>query len=320
MISFVLHNDIDKARWDRCIRDAFNGNIYAWSWYLDIVHKNWNALIEDDYVRVFPLTGNVRFGVFYLFQPFFAQQLGIFSVKNLSPAITDSFIKAIPSFFRLVEIRLNTHNLTSMPAKNVSWHTNYELDLISNYKLLYQKYNTNTKRNLKKAQEAHLTIVANISPIDIINLFRNHRGRTISHWNDFEYRRLQNLIFNIINHGMATTIGAYTEQNELCAGAIFVKSHQRLTFLFSGASAIGKEKNAMTLLIDYVIQQTAGNLLVLDFEGSDNPNLARFYKGFGSHPVSYPGIMINRLPLPLKLAFNLIRYIKRPKKAKKRKT
>ena len=49
-------------------------------WYLDIVHENWDALMEDDYERVMPMpviTKNWR--ISYIFQPFFVQQLGVFS-------------------------------------------------------------------------------------------------------------------------------------------------------------------------------------------------------------------------------------------------
>ena len=66
-------------------------------------------------------------------------------------------------------------------------------------------------------------------------------------------------------------------------------SHHRITFLFSGNNAKGKELQAMTFLIDQVIREFAAQPLVLDFEGSDDENLARFYLGFGSRPVLYPG-------------------------------
>lgn len=311
MIRFIAHNEINKEKWDDCIRRSFNGNIYAWSWYLDVVHQNWDALVEDDYIRVFPLTGNIRYGISYLFQPFFTQQLGVFSSELLSPTITDRFIQAIPDFYRFVEIRLNIHNRTDAYLTHVNWHTNYELDLIQSYDILASRYNHNTKRNLKKALDSQLTILKTINPIEVIDLFRFNRGRTISHWNDAEYMRLKRLIYELTYHGQLTTFGVYTIENELCAGSIFTESHNRITFLFSGMSDIGKQKNALTLMLDHVIRQTAGNPLVFDFEGSDNPNLARFYKGFGSYPISYPGITINRLPWPLKTILKLVRLRKK---------
>lgn len=82
MITYLTHNQIDKQRWDDCIKQSPNGNVYALSWYLDIVHPRWEALVEDDYVSVMPLTGNRKCGISYPFQPFFVQQLGVFSKED----------------------------------------------------------------------------------------------------------------------------------------------------------------------------------------------------------------------------------------------
>ncbi len=311
MIKYLKHNEIDKQKWDKCIRESFNGNVYGWSWYLDIVHQNWEALVENDYERLFPLTGNSRFGVHYLFQPFFAQQLGIFSRTILSAEIVGTFVEAIPKHFKHIQIRLNTHNRTdSIPYESFT-HLNHELDLIHSYERLQKKYSSNTKRNLKKAEEAKLNIVPNIRPEDIVEMFRKNRGRTISHWNDREYNRLIKLVYAGIYRSQAKLYGAYTPENQLCGGAIFVKSHGKLVFLFSGATDFGRETHALNLIIDHVIREYSSGPLVLDFEGSDNPNLARFYKGFGSKETTYPGIYINRLPMLIRFGMKIIRLRKK---------
>jgi hypothetical protein len=311
MIRHLKHNEIDKLKWDLCIRDSFNGNVYGWSWYLDVVHQNWEALVEDDYERVFPLTGNVRFGMSYLFQPFFAQQLGIYSRNILNPTIVSNFLNAIPSQYRLIEIKLNTHNKVDSEHFEVHQHLNHELDLINTYERLYRKYSTNTKRNLKKAGEANLTLMKNIGPEEIITLFRQNRGRTISHWNSHEYKRLVSLVYAAIYRSQAMVYGAYSPNNELCAGAIFVKSHGKIVFLFSGANQLGRETHALSFLIDSVIKEFSPGHFVFDFEGSDNPNLARYYKGFGSKETTYPGIQINRLPLLIRLGMKIISKIRK---------
>ena len=64
--------------------------------------------------------------------------------------------------------------------------------------------------------------------------------------------------------------------------------------MFSGNSILGRETQAMTFLIDAVVREFAGRSLVLDFEGSDNENLSRYYSGFGSATVRYPDY---RVPL-----------------------
>jgi hypothetical protein len=85
MINYLKHTEIDKALWDECIAQSVNRRVYAFSWYLDIVCPGWDALVGDNYMHVFPLTHRRKWGVGYLYQPFFAQQLGLFSRDLLTP-------------------------------------------------------------------------------------------------------------------------------------------------------------------------------------------------------------------------------------------
>ena len=57
-IQYLTHYQIDKAKWDDCIGKADNGLIYAYSFYLDQMSKNWDALVLNDYAAVMPLTWN----------------------------------------------------------------------------------------------------------------------------------------------------------------------------------------------------------------------------------------------------------------------
>jgi len=307
MIKFLRHAEIDKLKWDACIKNAFNGNLYGWSWYLDIVHPEWNALVENDYERVFPLTGKRKFGLSYLFQPFFAQQLGVFSRSILNQEIVLNFMEAIPKNYRFAEIRLNTHNKLEKTTVGVSRHKNHELDLINSYDKTYKNYSTNTKRNLKRATQHNLQLAKNVRPEEVIKLFRENRGRTISHWNDLEYNRLKHLTYTGIYRGQAFVYGVYSQPNELCAGAIFMQSHGKLVFLFSGANQQAKDNHALSFLIDEVIKVHSQKQLVFDFEGSDQEGLARYYKGFGSKKTYYPGLKLNRLPFLGRLALRLVK-------------
>jgi len=113
MITYLHHEQIHRDRWDQCVAQAPNGLVYAWSWYLDIVHPQWEALVEvdgDKYLKVMPITCNKKYGIPYLHQPFFTQQLGVFSTLPLTEETTMAFIQAIPSRYALVEIRLNEGN------------------------------------------------------------------------------------------------------------------------------------------------------------------------------------------------------------------
>lgn len=311
MIRYLKNNDIDVIKWDQCINKSFNGNVYALSWYLDIVHEGWEALVEDDYQRVMPLTVSRKFGVDYMFQPFFTQQLGVFSIKKLNPDVIKKFVAHIPEHIRYVHVNLNSFNKLKENGYELKANKNHIQDLIKEYPKIAQKYSTNTKRNLKKSLKFKLSLMKNIKPEAVIELFRNNKGKKIGKWDEGHYQNLKRLMYSSIYKGKGLVYGVFTEQNHLCAGAFFVKSNNRLVFLFSGSDEVAKETSAITFLIDSVIQEFSPSQLVLDFEGSNDVNLARFYKGFGAQEIEYIGLEINRLDFPAKQFFQLYKSIKK---------
>lgn len=294
MIQYLQHNQIDKTKWDATIAEC--GNIYAYSWYLDVVHPEWEALIEDDYQSVMPLTGRKKFGVNYLFQPYFVQQLGVFSKAPLSPEKTEEFLNAIPKKYRFAEIRLNESNTFNEGFQGVEYHRNVLLDLNQDYEAIHANYHQNTKRNLTKAEANNLQIVNTVIPYHVVALFRDNRGALLDKWGDAEYNVMTHLA-QVAQQRQSAFILGVTEKGvgELLCAAIFMKTANRITFLFSGLKQEGKDKQAMTFLLDYVIQKFANQPITFDFEGSDDENLARFYLGFGGNEVKYPSYSFNRL-------------------------
>ena len=292
MITYLTHEQIDKTLWDHCIAQAPNGLVYAWSWYLDIVHPGWGALVEEkdgNYLTVMPITCKRKYLINYLCQPFFVQQLGVFSIVPVTAETTQAFLKAIPKQYRLVEIRLNEKNPVETSWKGIELHSNHLLDLNRPYNSLSFEYHNNTQRNLKKSLKNDLQLVEGVPIQKIITLFREDRGTMVKHWGNAEYARLERLTAAAITSSNAFVYGVKTSDNDdnIC-GAFFMVSHHRITFLFSGNSKVGKEMQAMSFLIDKVIQKYSGQPFVLDFEGSDDENLAHYYRGFGAQLVNYP--------------------------------
>jgi len=48
LIKHLKNSEIDIALWDECISKSFNGLVYAYSFYLDVVCPNWEALVFED--------------------------------------------------------------------------------------------------------------------------------------------------------------------------------------------------------------------------------------------------------------------------------
>lgn len=289
MIRYIAHNQIDKQRWDECISQSPDGLVYAWSWYLDVVHPGWEALVEDDYEAVMPLTGGRKFGINYLFQPFFTQKFGVFGKKEVSKEKIEEFLATIPKKFKFAEFRMNISCTTYFKHRNIVRDINCE------YAVITDSYSSNTKRDLAKAKKEKLQIIENAEPLAIIDLFRKNRGKEIEKWGDKEYNRLLNLVETAKKHDSCLVLGVQNADNQLVAGAFFMISHKKIVFLFSGADESNKELHGLTFLLDYVIEKYSRTDYILDFEGSDNEGLARFYKGFGGKEIFYSELKFNKL-------------------------
>jgi len=310
MIRYLQNSEIDYDKWDTCIGSAINGNLYAWSWYLDIISEGWGALIQGDYEAVMPLTFRKKYGVGYLYQPAFSQQLGVFSPMYPSEQAVNAFLEELTRHFRFAEINLNRFNKPGHAAFSVKYRKNYELELIGEYHQLTEHYSSNTARNIKKARNAGIQLQENVDPKSIVSMFRNEKGKEIQQLKGTQYQMLEKIIYQGIHKRIANVYGAYDENNQLCAGVFILESHHRLVFLFSANNQVARDKGVMPLLVDYIISKFSGKPLTLDFEGSEIPGLARFYAGFGSVETKYPALYYNRLPLVMRAGLRLLKAVR----------
>jgi hypothetical protein len=297
MIYYLKHNAIDKNLWDDCIKQSHNRRVYAYSWYLDLVCPGWEALVEDDYSCVFPLTGNTKWAISYLYQPYFTQQLGCFSPNPITEYQVNNFIHAIPKKYRFVEIHLNEQNNFTFSAGNTTRRINHELDLSPIYEELVTGYAQNTRRNLRKATEMGVSLSRVTRTDELVSLFMENYGKKEGKLNLTHYETMRSVINYGLAHKMGCIRGACSDQGLLSASAFFLFDHERVYLLFAASAAEARENGAMFLLIDRFLSEHAGKSLKLDFEGGNDPNLGRFYKSFGAAEVPYPAIQINRLPM-----------------------
>ncbi|MBL7741172.1 MAG: GNAT family N-acetyltransferase [Chitinophagaceae bacterium] len=297
-IQYLTHSQIDKTKWDDRITKASNGLIYAYSFYLDHMARNWDALILNDYEAVMPLTWNRKYGFHYLYQPFLAAQLGIFG-NGLSEDLVSRFIQAIPVRYKLIEISLNSGNtLTTSPGFSIQ-RSNYVLDLSRSYDELYDSYKENIRRNIRKAKQIGCTVTKGFDAERVIELaIQQMRSYGEEAGDNIErFRKLYRLLHA---RQMAATYGILSPKNELIASCVFFFSHNRAYYILVGNHPDGRTIGASHALIDEFIKDHAGKKMLLDFEGSDIRNLAFFYSSFGAKHEVYPALKINRLPFYLK--------------------
>ncbi len=305
-ISYVPHENIDKIKWDHCIDASANGLIYAYSFYLDTMSRKWDALILRDetsfgnnYKAVMPLTFNKKFGIYYLYQPFFTASLGVFG-NDITAETVKRFLENIPAKFKYWDFYLNKGNVFFISGYDLYERTNYILSLKKKYDDLFQSYAKSHIRNIKRAQDLGNVVQKNIPLFDVLTLAKE-QSKNFSPVTNKDYENFS-LLFQILEKkNNAVTYGVYSFQQELIASCVYFFSHNRAYYILVGNHPNGRTSGASHLMIDHFIKEHAGKNLLLDFEGSDIKNLAWFYSSFGALKETYAGIKMNRLPALAKL-------------------
>ncbi len=290
-IQYLKNDQINKLLWDECIDKAGNGLIYAYSFYLDHMADNWDALVLNNYEAVMPLPWRKKLGIYYLYQPFLTAQLGLFG-NAINSELLQKFLQAIPPKFRLWEFSLNHRNLFSLSDFNLQERMNYVLNLNQPYETLYANYRENLKRNIKKSVQYGCYANRDVDVNAVIDLAeqqsKNNTGK--------DFKNFEKLYSILKERSSAKAYGIFSNKGELLASCVFTFSHNRAYYILVGNHPNGRTLGASHALIDTFIKDHAEQNLLLDFEGSDFRNLAFFYSSFGSNEEKYAAIKMNKLP------------------------
>jgi hypothetical protein len=255
--------------------------------------------MDEDYKTIMPLTWRKKFGYKYLFPPFFTQHLGIFSDETIPASTVEVFLQAIPEDICLIEIQLNHLNKLQSSEFKISERLTHHLALNHPYEELQKNYSENLKRNLKKSAQSNLVVTSDFNTKDLITLFRSSKGNDISTLKNSDYENLEELLYKAQRRSLLTKL-AVNINNQLAAGVLFLHSNHEYILIFSAVNEEARQTGAMSLLIDTFIRSHANEKMNLDFEGSMDANLARFYKSFGAEEVVYLQIKKNNLPIPIR--------------------
>ena len=290
-IRYLERRDIDKSKWDACIRKAPNQNIYGYAAYLDTMAVNWDALIINNYEAVLPLPWKKKFGICYLYTPRFTSPLAVYG-QIPSSIEMKHILNQVPRKFRLWDLNLS-NDLSAFSASAVK-RKNHLLHLLPSYDTLRKNYRASYRNLLNQAEEAGQQVSKEISIETIIKL--TAEKNIIEGTNADDYSRFHSLYKHLEKKGEAVCYGNFSPEKNLLAAAVFFIAQNRIYYMLAWNNEEGRQKGASHQLIDAVIKENAGKDIWLDFEGSDIPGIAFFFEGFGAQPEYYYYLRENRLP------------------------
>jgi hypothetical protein len=277
MINYIQRKDLDVTRYDACIENSIQSTIYAFSWYLDIVADHWDVLVLEDYKAVMPIPWKKKYFLKYSSQPFFCQQLGVFSKEKISKELQQNFIKSIPTKFLKVSLNFNSAMLFD---ENMVKKTNYILKLNDSYSNLFRSFSKGRKHAAKVGEKKEL----NLKETSIESLIKIQEE--FYTYTNYSKDKLEILSTYILKNNLGFIQGVFKD-NVLIGGAFFLKTNNSIIYLFSSFSFLGKKMQASSFLINTIIKQHENTNIALDFEGGNIPNIGSFYKSFGAKITSF---------------------------------
>lgn len=292
-IQYVDHHQIDPTKWDSAILRSPHPLAYGLFEYLNAVcESQWDALIYNDYEAVFPLPFKKKFGIKYLVQPVFCQQLGAFG-SNVNVR-TNDFLSAIPKRFLRVRLQLNPYfdqtneveSIQTKPAgiiassRKLTTKTNMTIQLSQPL-----DYNKDCKKNLHRLAELPIEYKINaISIREAIDTYRKAWGKQNPEIEDEHYQ----LFANACTDKLSFTVTAHHQkEGDLLGAAIFLitpeNTKRSLHYVCAGPTEAGKSIGVMHGIIDFILNRYKGENMLFDFEGSSIASVASFYKKFGAN-------------------------------------
>lgn len=289
-IRYVLHNDIDKIKWDACIDVSRNSLIYAKSFYLDIMSAGWGAFILDDYHAVMPLTCHTKWGITYLRQPHFTQQLGIFGTQKFDEKLSSIFLKKASEIFDFIEINLNYANEVGEPFGR-------KCNLVLPLNIAFTETRKGFRKDLvTKAINAKLTYNSSDDIEMAISAFIKNYSQKLKHVKRKSYQDLHRLCVQLKLNDQLLIRKVNAPDGKLLTVSIFCKDKKRIYYLLSSSDVDGRAVDSNAFLLHEIIKEFSEQNLLFDFEGSEIPSIQSFFKKFGPIEQSYPFIRLNNLP------------------------
>ena len=299
-ISYIKYRDIDTGKWDKCIGLSFNASIYAFSWYLDILCEEWDALVEGNYLSVMPLLTRRIMGRNIIYTPDFIKELGIFSRKPVQAEKTELFLNTIPSHFDYYQIILNKYNPLKTGRSIYTKRVHYNLDLIEPYYKLVRHFAPELRQKINLAIARRLSFIKGLSPNDFILFLQRHRIRLDRPVRDQNYRILRSIVASLIRNNAGDLFGVYNEHNDLASVGLFAWINNRIILLFHAVDPEQERDQPHLYLIDRIIDKYSETNSTLSFHFSNKTLTPEIYTNFGAEEIRLNEVASGRMPFYLK--------------------
>lgn len=278
----IKRKNLDLEKYSQALNGSINYRIYAEHWYLDLLtDKKWECWIYGDYEVIMPVPLQFKFGIKFVLQPIYCQQLGVFYREEISDELFREFEKKLHKY-RVRAYHFNEEN-TERYQPEGERKVNHVLDLDLPYEEIRKNYNRNRRRKLK-------TLPDDFSLVDSENytVFFDLRSLHYPELDDQKKKEILKRIFANALEKKKMILKVISNPNqETLALVLYLVSRNRLIQLAAVRDKDIQDIGFFTLILDRVIQEHAETEKMIDFGGSMMEGVAMYNESFGAKKHLY---------------------------------
>ena len=279
--------------------------IYDQPWWLDVIcgSENWDVVIYEkngNILGALPYYFKSKYGIKYISQPMFTQHNGIW-IKykdNMVESKKISYEKEVV-YALLSEIEgkgFAFYQQAQSPSLrnwlpfywkgyNDSTRYTYRLNDISDPMALFSGFQSNKRKNIKKAIKAGYEVKFDISAKDFYELHKRSlekQGKTIF----YSFELFEKMVTTAYKHNSGRTAYIDCEGEMMCA--LFNLWDQQFGYnLISAINPETRNTGAPDLLVYSMIQFCSNKVKGYDFEGSMIEGVEESFRHFGATQTPY---------------------------------
>ncbi len=246
-----------------------------------------------------PVPFRRKFGVNYVYPPFWLLELGLFSLKDAIDY--KAFFKVLFGKFKSIELRLNTKNNIEASESFLIEKQMQTVAMQEDYETIFNAYRKDRKKDLRKSKNINLTENWNYDSQKLVQLFRANVGKRTPYIVDKDYKVLSNLMKICIEKRVGEMLSIYNSESKLVASAFFLKHKKEVTILVSSTDFDNRKNGENTFLIDRAIYKYQKTFGIFNFGGSSMQQIAKYFLSFGAKTSQYQQVKYTNLPYLLRL-------------------
>ena len=271
----IIHRSaIDAQKWNRCL-EKYQMDIYNEFYFLNAVCiDNWYGFVWGDYDKILPFYQKKKWGIIpYVCMPPFCQK---FDNSPLTRYEWDEAFKYLKQNNWTVDYAI----LDKKDDESCQKRFNFILNKTdSPQETIQESYASLLKKNLSKAKR-DLDICKEPSN-SVLEGFLND----LPIFKELVLKKFSSNFWRLKTSKLRYYYACDKASDKPLAILMYAIFSSRVYLLFPYSTEEGKKKQAMSLLINHIIEDSA--VKIIDFEGSSIESIANFYAQFGAEKQTY---------------------------------